>query len=802
MATTTFIPNSAQRDVNWNDPARWSGGVVPNDPTLDVIIPTITVVGSGEIYGSFIDLLGSYAIGSLSLSRNFLDFDGALTVTNAVTVSNGSIEMGPGSLLTAASFSNTGENQITGQGTIIVSGDFHNSAQIIGNGMSITAESFTNDGELIVGSWGSSPGNLTVTVDPGGFTNLSGSTLTGGTYRAISSSSAANVGALYLNVGGVIGVNAAVIEIDKGGAIYSFDDASQAYVPLTSSLHLVADSGTLALVGQTFSWSDLAVDGLLAVYSATLNATQLTIHDGGSLTLGLGSYFVVGTLGKSTVGGGLVTVEAGGEISGNGILAGPVRNDGTIHASLPARDAVTLSIVGPMTGAGTIEIGLPVFDRLSDVFIPVKVELKAAAACDVVYQDGLGVLILGDPSHYTGHIVPIETGNQIILSGISLASVTGYDYSGDSDEGTLTIHRAGGDIALDFLGPFIAGNFSLAEGPRVLSSDPPSLLITNTGRFTFAATPGDDAVSAPAGNWHFDAGYGVDTVTFSFALTAATITYSGNQVIVDGPGAHAVLTGFDTYVFSDGTVNNADGNPLVDDLFYYSQNHDVWAAHVDADAHYNVAGWREGRDPSAFFSTSFYRALNADVKAAGIDPLTHWHQQGWQEGRLASLNFDGAKYLAANPDVAAAHFDPLLHFLAAGASEGRQPISTTSHVAGNGFDPAYYYQQNPDVVAAGVDLYWHFQAVGWKEGRNPNAYFDVNGYLANYTDVKAAGINPLDHYNAAGWHEGRDPSVDFDTNAYLAANPDVKAAHINPLFHFLAAGADEGRSSQADGVWA
>ena len=34
-------------------------------------------------------------------------------------------------------------------------------------------------------------------------------------------------------------------------------------------------------------------------------------------------------------------------------------------------------------------------------------------------------------------------------------------------------------------------------------------------------------------------------------------------------------------MFTDGTVNNNDEDPLVDDLFYYSQYHDV-AAHADA----------------------------------------------------------------------------------------------------------------------------------------------------------------------------------------------------------------------------
>jgi hypothetical protein len=312
---------------------------------------------------------------------------------------------------------------------------------------------------------------------------------------------------------------------------------------------------------------------------------------------------------------------------------------------------------------------------------------------------------------------------------------------------------------------------------------------------------GNDTFFAPDGNQRFDAGGGIDTITFRFALADASISYVGNTIVVDSASSHTVLTGFEKFAFADGTVNNADGDVLVDDLFYYSKYRDVWNAHVDADVHYHAVGWHEGRDPSAFFSTSFYRALNPDVKAAGIDPLVHFHQSGWQEGRIPSLTFDARKYLAVNPDVAAAHLDPLWHFLAVGAGEGRQPIAPTKLVTANGFDAVYYMLSNPDVAAAGIDPFWHFQNIGWKEGRDPNALFDASGYLATYGDVAAAHINPFDHYNAAGWKEGRDPSVDFDTTSYLAAFPDVAAANVNPLMHFLAVGQQEGRSPFADGVW-
>ncbi len=314
-------------------------------------------------------------------------------------------------------------------------------------------------------------------------------------------------------------------------------------------------------------------------------------------------------------------------------------------------------------------------------------------------------------------------------------------------------------------------------------------------------TPGDDHVTAPSGNARIDGLGGIDTITFNFRLVDAHVSYVGNTVVIDGPSSHTVLTGFETYVFTDGTVSNNDGDVLVDDLFYYSTYHDIWDAKADADAHYHAVGWREGRDPDAFFSTTLYRALYPDVKAAGADPLRHFDQSGWKEGRIPSANFDPAAYLAANPDVKAGGVDPLAHFLAHGAEEGRQPFAAKHPIGPAGFDYVYYLQTNPDVAAAGVDPLQHFNQFGWKEGRNPNALFDVNGYLATYADVKAANINPLGHYNTFGWHEGRDPSVGFDTTSYRDAYPDVAAANVNPLLHFLQSGIHEGRSAFADGVW-
>jgi hypothetical protein len=248
-----------------------------------------------------------------------------------------------------------------------------------------------------------------------------------------------------------------------------------------------------------------------------------------------------------------------------------------------------------------------------------------------------------------------------------------------------------------------------------------------------------------------------DTAVFNFKLTDAAFTFTGSEVVIDGPGGqHFVLSSdFDHFQFTDGTVNEADGNASVSDLFYYAHNRDVWQAGVDAEAHYAAFGWKEGRDPNAVVSTTAYLGANKDVAAAGINPLEHYHQNGWKEGRDASASFDTSLYLINNPDVKAAGIDPLEHFLDYGRAEGRQAYTAVGQSLQGTFDAEYYLLANPDVAQARVDALTHYNSFGWKEGRDPNAFFDSSAYLSFYQDVAAAGVNPLAHYLKYGIYEGR-----------------------------------------------
>lgn len=287
----------------------------------------------------------------------------------------------------------------------------------------------------------------------------------------------------------------------------------------------------------------------------------------------------------------------------------------------------------------------------------------------------------------------------------------------------------------------------------------------------------------------------INTTTFSFRLTEATIVQNGGVVTIRGPGGERTeLAAGGRYVFADGTVDDTNGDLLVDDLLYYSRNHDVWLAGLDADGHYAAHGWREGRDTGGLFDAKAYLAANPDVAASGMDPLTHYRVLGWLEGRDPSPFFDTDAYLAANPDVAASGINPLEHYIAHGRFEGRSATPGSLQVMG--FDAEYYLARNPDVAASGMSPQQHYVLFGRAEGRAANAVFDRDHYLSENPDVAASGMDPLEHYLRFGWREQRNPSPEFDAAKYLADNPDVAAAGINPMLHYLEHGIREQRCAR------
>ncbi|MET3527144.1 hypothetical protein [Phenylobacterium koreense] len=182
----------------------------------------------------------------------------------------------------------------------------------------------------------------------------------------------------------------------------------------------------------------------------------------------------------------------------------------------------------------------------------------------------------------------------------------------------------------------------------------------------------------------------------------------------------------------------------VDGDFYRQAHHDLTYAELNPPLHYGVSGWREGRDPAPWFSTSAYLELNPDVAQAGANPFVHYLRSGFREGR---------------PIAASTHADAYFAML---TGRGDAPVTPADRAAATEFfDEAYYLAMNPDLAGMGVEPLDHFLRLGWREGRDPSFAFSVADYLELNPDVAASGAHPFIHYATTGRHEGRPTKIEL-----------------------------------------
>ena len=77
---------------------------------------------------------------------------------------------------------------------------------------------------------------------------------------------------------------------------------------------------------------------------------------------------------------------------------------------------------------------------------------------------------------------------------------------------------------------------------------------------------------------------------------------------------------------------NFIANSLLFDSAWYCETYG-FGKYLDAAKHYLNIGWREGKDPSPFFSTADYLRKNPDVARADMNPLLHFEKFGLKENR-------------------------------------------------------------------------------------------------------------------------------------------------------------------------
>ena len=258
---------------------------------------------------------------------------GNLTVERGgnLTLGAGAVVQGTGGIGTAIFVAGGGPDSLTNQGTISANLNAR-TLTIGGPSAASSVTTFTNSGILEARNGG------TALVLAATITNISGTTLTGGTWRAVGNGSILNLRS------GVITTNAADITLDTAGSVWRTQDpVSSVLTTLESSLTTNAAAGALRILGnRNYTTANaLSNAGTLQLGGGTLTAASLTNS---------GQVFGFGTLANNVANTGTVRAAGGLLTASNGITG----NTGTVQ--IDAGASLTLgatSTAATLTHNGT-----------------------------------------------------------------------------------------------------------------------------------------------------------------------------------------------------------------------------------------------------------------------------------------------------------------------------------------------------------------------------------------------------------------------------------------------------------------
>jgi glycosyltransferase involved in cell wall biosynthesis len=244
---------------------------------------------------------------------------------------------------------------------------------------------------------------------------------------------------------------------------------------------------------------------------------------------------------------------------------------------------------------------------------------------------------------------------------------------------------------------------------------------------------------------------------------------------------HPEVAGHDPWIHfvCEGWLKDFDPSPKFSMKTYCQLNPDVRGA-GNPFLHFLFFGFAEHREfqtaeqkdvellkSTSLFDEKWYLKTYPDLVNADMDLAVHYLKWGYKEGRDPSAFFHTRDYFKLNPDVPLTQ-NPLLHFLRSGCSEKRQFLNDLPHqdpvdfvlAEKTGlFDEKYYMLHNRDLAGMPMRPIEHFMNFGWKEGREPSGQFSVRDYNNFNPDIKAAHVQPMSHFITAGIIEGRKYAV-------------------------------------------
>ena len=353
-------------------------------------------------------------------------------------------------------------------------------------------------------------------------TNISGGTLTGGTWAAIGN------GATLALDSGPVTVDAAVVTLSGTGSVF---DTGTAGASLESTLATVATTGALNILGGR-SFASTVAGGLA---------------DAGSVVLGGGTF-------SASV------LDITGTFAGTGAITGPVTDNGTLTTGGPATG--TLTVTGAISGTGALASTAGDTLTASGGYAVGSVSVAAGSTLNGAGSATGAIAIAGTLAINGGTL----SGGSISITGVA-GLLTGNGTVVQNVANAGTINASGGTLALT--GGETGGALAVAAGAALVADAAiaaTSLTIAAGGSFVgFGSVSGtatdNGTLTASLGTLTIGTltGTGNATVTGSGKLTSSNAVALGGSLTIASGGSFVGFGSVGGTVTDNGSLTASGG---------------------------------------------------------------------------------------------------------------------------------------------------------------------------------------------------------------------------------------------------